>query len=93
MAEAIRELAEIDNNQYLQPAGEHQDPFVVLQLIMKTLEAMRKDQRTKPLYPIWGCDCGREDAILMEGCLDYERIGAQRFSLAKPYCSACGGTG
>jgi hypothetical protein len=65
MAEAIQELAELDDNQYLQPISEYQDPFVVLQLAMKMLEAMRKDEKTKPLYPIWGCDCGREGATLV----------------------------
>jgi hypothetical protein len=86
-------MIELDDNLYLQPVGEHQDPFVILQIAMKMLEAMRKDDRMKPMYPIWGCDCSREGAVLMEGCLDYERTGAQRFSLAKPYCPACNGTG
>ena len=57
------------------------------------LEAMRRDDKLKPLFPIWGCNCNKQGATLLEGCLDYQQLGPQRYELAKPNCNACQGAG
>lgn len=66
---------------------------MALQVVANTIEAMRNDQREQPIYPVWGCNCGKEGAVLVEGCLDYERTGPQSYSIAKLYCTACQGAG
>lgn len=93
MAGAVLEVLKADDGQYLRPAGEEQDPFVAIQVIMKMMENMRRDEKTKPSLPVWGCLCGREGAILVEGSLEYIMTGAQRYELEKPECLACGGSG
>jgi hypothetical protein len=60
---------------------------------MTMMESLRKDNNPKPLYPIWGCTCGAENALLVCGCLEYEKISASQHKIAKPHCQGCAGNG
>jgi hypothetical protein len=53
---------------------------------MAMMESLRKDNNPKPLYPIWGCTCGAENALLVSGCLEYEKTSATQHKIAKPHC-------
>ena len=54
---------------------------------------MRKDSNPKPLFPVWGCDCGDPNALLVSGPLEYNMNAPNQYSIAKPHCSGCNGFG
>lgn len=70
---AINCLLEHDRGKSLNPLGEKQDAWRILTFLLELINRHSTRSDIKPLYPIFGCDCGQKNGALFQGSLDYKR--------------------
>jgi len=74
--------------------GQLQDPWAILNTtLLMIMDNSVMFQPEMPPFPIFGCDCAKNDCTILAGGMEYCRTGTNPFVLKNVNCPACGDQG